>query len=134
MLECIKANNDTELSTLISESDDGDEIRLCPGIVDFHNEIELTKSVTIICAGEGPNGACILDGNEATRHFVSNFGGKTFAFIVIVFINGFANESSGIGGPFGGSLNLFGSTIILTGCVFKNNRATSSSGNIVSII
>src|SRR6056300_1524470 len=55
MLECVKANNNTELNTLISESDDGDEIRLCPGIVDFHNEIELPgdKSITISCAGKG---------------------------------------------------------------------------------
>ena len=145
MLECVKANNDTELSTLISESDDGDEIRLCPGIVDFHNEIVLTKSVTIICAGEGPNGACILDGNEDTRHFRGNtnavglgFGlgfGKTLVFIGITFINGFVDDDpTNFSGPFGGSLNLFASTIILTGCLFYNNRATFSSGSAVSII
>ena len=138
MIGCVKANNDTELSTLINESGDGDEIRLCPGIVDFHNEIVLPdddKSLTISCAGEGPNGACILNGNEVTRHFRNTAAGLTLAFIGIVFINGFAfaDDVSSDGGPFGGSLFLLGSTIILTGCVFYNNHV-SSSGTTVSII
>ena len=51
MLGCAKANNDTELASLISGSDDGDTILLCPGKVTFNNEIELTKSITIKCAG-----------------------------------------------------------------------------------
>ena len=130
---CVEANDDMELRVRINNANDGDTILLCPGKVTFNNEIELTKSITISCAGPMGMGACILNGNESTRHFFSDVGGKTFAFIDLTFINGLADDGSNDGSG-GGSLRLFGSTNILTGCVFKNNRATSSSGNFVSII
>jgi len=131
MLGCAKANNDTELASLISESDDGDEIRLCPGTVNFDNEIVLDKSITIICVGT--RGSCILDGKEVTRHFVSTTADLTFTFIDLVLINGLADDSSTFE-PFGGSLLFVGSTIIIDGSLFYNNRATSSLDNAVSII
>ena len=113
---CVKANNNTDLATLINESVDGDEIHLCPGVVDFDNEIEieLSKSITIICAG--PKAAsCIFDGHEATGHFFITGSGFTLAFVGLVFINGLTG--------FGGSLNLSGITSIFNNCVFYNNRA-----------
>ena len=135
MLGCAKANNDTELASLISDAQgvggDG-QVSLCPGIVDFFNEIVLTKSITIICAGLGLD-ACILDGHEETRHFRSSPGGITLAFIGLVFFNGLADDSS-TSGLFGGSLRLIGSTNIIDGSLFYNNRAISSSGNAVSIL
>ena len=131
---CVQAKDDMDLRILIANASEGNTILLCPGKVTFSNEIELTKSITISCAG--PTGSCIFDGNEATRHFASILiDGKTFAFIDLTFINGLANDNSVGGGAEGGSLLLaFGSTTILTGCVFYNNRATFSSGNAVSII
>ena len=136
MLGCVKANNDTELASLISGSDDGDEIRLCPGIVNFFDEIVLEKSITISCAGSGPKDVCILDGHEATRHFRSSTDDDlTFAFIGLVLINGLVdNNNSLTSQPRGGSLRLVGSTNIIEGSLFYNNRATSSSENAVSII
>jgi len=134
MIGCAKANNDTELASLISESDDGDKIRLCPGKVDFYDEIVLDKSITIICAGSGLD-ACILDGNEATRHSRSNTAGLTLSFLGLVFFNGVTDDSSNDPG-FGGSLDFFGSgsTIIIDGSLFYNNHVTSSSFGVVSII
>ena len=132
MLGCAKANNDTELASLISDAQgvggDG-QVSLCPGIVHFHNEIELDDSITIICAGSGLD-ACILDGNEATRHFRSNTAGLTLAFINLVFFNGLADDEVG------GSLRLTnGSTNIIEGSLFYNNRVTSSFfANAVSVI
>ena len=128
---CVHANDDTELGMYINSSPDG-QVRLCPGIVDFYDEIVLTTSITLSCAG--PKGSCILDGNEATRHFFSNTADLTFTFIGLVLINGLAKDSSTFG-PLGGSVALFGSTIIIDGSLFYNNRATSSSTfNAVSII
>ena len=128
---CVKANDDTELGMYINSSPDG-QVRLCPGIVNFYDEIELTTSITLSCAG--PKGSCILDGNEATRHFFSNSADLTFTFIGLVLINGLAKDSS-TSGPFGGSVFLVsGSTIIIDGSLFYNNRATSSIGFPVSII
>ena len=123
---CVKANNNTDLATLINESVDGDEIRLCPGIVDFSSQIELSmsKSITIICAG--PKGSCIFDGHEDTRHFVVTGSGFTLAFVGLVFINALADIST-FGRDFGGSLNLSGITSILNDCVFYNNRVVSAS-------
>ena len=137
MLGCVKANNDTELASLISGSDDGDEIRLCPGIVNFFDEIVLEKSITISCAGSGPKDVCILDGHGETRHFrrSSTDDDLTFAFIGLVLINGLVdNNNSLTSQPRGGSLRLVGSTNIIEGSLFYNNRATSSSENAVSII
>ena len=122
---CVHANDDEELGMYINSSPDG-QVRLCHGTIHFHNEIVLDDSITLSCAG--PTGTCILDGNEATRHFFSNSADLTFTFIGLVLINGFS--SAGVGG----SLLFFGSTIIIQGSLFYNNRATSSSENAVSII
>ena len=107
-------------------------ILLCPGTIHFNSEIVLqfvlTESITISCSG--PVGSCILDANGDTRHFKGFTVGKTLAFIDLTFINGLVDNDSSAG-SFGGSLNSFGSgaTIILTGCVFYNNHATSLSGD-----
>ena len=140
---CVKANNDTELFSLISDSQgvggDG-QVRLCPGIVDFENfiPIPLTKSITIICAGVGTKDMCILDGHGVTNHFYNDsggFGGLTFAFIGLIFINGSGGFSTSTALRYGGgSLYLVGSTNIIQGSLFYNNRATSSSSSAVSII
>jgi len=136
MLGCAKANNDTELASLISDAQgvggDG-QVRLCPGTIHFHDEIELDDSITLSCSG--PRGSCILDGHEATRHFVSQTGGLTFTFIDLVLINGLADGSS-TPSPSGGSLLFVGSTNIIDGSLFYNNRAISTSSNLnaVSII
>ena len=127
---CVHANDDTELAMYINSSPDG-QVRLCPGIVNFSDEIVLTTSITLSCAG--PKGSCILDGKEATRHFFSETAGLTLSFIGLVLINGFVDDSS-TPGPAGGSLLLNGPTIIIDDCFFYNNRATSSSGSAVSII
>ena len=81
---CVKAKDDTELRMYISSSPDG-QVRLCPGIVHFYDEIVLDDSITLSCAG--PRGSCILDGNEETRHFVSDTDGITLSFIGLVLIN-----------------------------------------------
>ena len=127
---CVHANDDTELGMYINSSPDG-QVRLCPGIVNFSDDIVLTTSITLSCAG--PKGSCILDGNEATRHFFSDTAGLTLSFIGLVFINGLADDDDS-DGPFGGSLDFFRSTIIINGSLFYNNRATSSTGLVVSII
>ena len=110
---CVKANNNTDLAILINESVDGDEIHLCPGIVSFSNQIQLSlsKSITISCAG--PKAAlCIFDGNEDTRHFfITGSGGFTLAFVGLVFIDGLADDST-IGPGNGGSVFLSGITSI----------------------
>ena len=134
---CVKASNDTELASLISDAQgvggDG-QVSLCPGIVHFHDEIVLDKSITIVCAGSGLD-ACILDGNEATRHFRSSTVGITLSFIDLVLINGFADDSSVIFTRLGGSVYFDGSsTNIFNDCLFYNNRATSSTVDAVSII
>ena len=130
---CVKAKDDLELSVYISNAQNiGDgQVRLCPGTIHFRNEIVLTTSITLSCAG--PKGSCILDGKEATRHFFSETAGLTLSFIGLVLINGLADDSS-TPGPAGGSLLLYGPTIIIDDCFFYNNRATSSSGSAVSII
>ena len=127
---CVHANDDTELGMYINSSPDG-QVRLCPGTIHFHNEIVLDDSITLSCAG--PKGSCILDGNEETRHFVSETAGLTLVFIDLTLINGLAKDSSTFG-PLGGSVALFGSTIIIEGSLFFNNRAISSTGFVVSII
>ena len=132
---CVKASNDTELASLINDAQgvggDG-QVRLCPGVIDLLNEIVLGDSITLSCAGT--RGSCILDGKEATRHFVSTTADLTFTFIGLVLINGLADDSS-TSAPFGGSLLLVGPNIIIDGSLFYNNRATSSSpGGAVSII
>ena len=128
---CVKAKDDTELRMYISSSPDG-QVRLCPGTIHFTNEIVLDDSITLSCSG--PSGSCILDGHGETRHFFSDIDDDlTFTFIDLVLINGFVDDSST---PFGGSLLLaFGSTIIIDGSLFVNNRVTSSSSyeNAVSI-
>ena len=129
MLGCFNPRNDDDLRGYINLRQDGDEIRLCPGIVDFSSEIELTKSVTISCAG--PKRSCILDGNGGTRHFVSNAGGLTLAFVDLSLINGFVLDGDSL--VAGGSVFLSGTTSIFDGCFFYNNRVTSSTG-VVSII
>ena len=124
---CVKAKDDVDLSVYISNAQDvgGDgQVRLCPGTIHFRNEIVLGDSITLSCAGT--KGSCILDGNEATRHFVSDTADLTFTFIDLVLINGLADDSS-TSGPFGGSLRLNGSTNIIDGSLFYNNRATSST-------
>ena len=132
---CVHAEDDTDLSMRINESSNGDEIRLCPGTIHFTNEIVLEKSITINCAGT--KGSCILDGNEATRHFLSDTAGLTFTFIDLVLINGFVDDDTE-GSLSGGSLFFLGSgsTIIIDGSLFYNNRAISSTGSssAVSII
>ena len=133
---CVKASNDTELASLISDAQgvggDG-QVSLCPGKVDFYNEIVLDKSITIICAGVGLD-ACILDGHGVTRHFRSSTGGLTLAFIGLVFFNGLTDDDTANFGGNGGSVFLRGSTNIIKGSLFYNNRATSSTGFVVSII
>ena len=106
---------------------------ICPGTIHFYDEIVLDDSITLSCAGT--KGSCILDGNEATRHFVSGTASLTLSFIDLAFINGFADDSSNDPG-FGGSLDFFGSrsTIIIDGSLFYNNHVTSSSFGVVSII
>ena len=54
---CVHANDDTELRMYINSSPYG-QVRLCPGIVDFYNEIVLSKSITLSCAG--PRGRAFL--------------------------------------------------------------------------
>ena len=127
---CVHANDDTELGMYINSSPDG-QVRLCPGIVNFSDEIVLTTSITLSCAG--PKGSCILDGKEATRHFVSVTGGVTFTFIGLVLINGLADDDSSLA-PYGGSVLFAFSTYIFNDCFFHNNRATSSSFDAVSTI
>ena len=127
---CVKANDNTELGMYINSSPDG-QVRLCPGTVNFSDEIVLTTSITLSCAG--PTGTCILDGHGETRHFFSDTADLTFTFIGLVLINGFVDDSS-TPGQAGGSLRLLLSNTIIEGSLFYNNRATSSSENAVSII
>ena len=127
---CVHANDDTELGMHINSSPDG-QVRLCPGIVDFDDEIVLTTSITLSCAG--PKGSCILDGKEATRHFFSFEKGVTYTFIGLVLINGLADDDSSLV-PYGGSVLFIFSTYIFNDCFFYNNRATSSSFDVVSTI
>ena len=88
----------------------------------------MTTSITLSCAGT--KGSCILDGKEATRHFFSDTDDLTFAFLDLAFINGLADDSST-----SGSVALIGSsTTIIEGSLFYNNRVTSSTLNVVSII
>ena len=130
---CVQAKDNAELSVYISNAQNiGDgQVRLCPGIVDFDDEIVLTTSITLSCAG--PTGTCILDGHGETRHFFSGTGGLTLTFISLVLINGLAGNDSNFGG-LGGSVYSDGSTIIIEGSLFSNNRVTSSSSSAVSII
>ena len=134
---CVKAKNNLELSVYISNAQNiGDgQVRLCPGTIHFYDEIELDESLTLSCAGS--KGSCILDGNEETRHFSNETPGLslTFAFIGLVFINGFTDDASNFEPGFGGSLWFSeGSTIIINGSLFYNNLATSSTDFAVSII
>ena len=131
---CVKAKDDLELSVYISNAQNiGDgQVRLCPGTIHFRNEIVLTTSITLSCAG--PKGSCILDGKEATRHFVSVTDGVTFTFLGLVLINGFADNGSSLA-PSGGSVLFVFSTSIFSDCFFYNNRAISSTApGAVSII
>ena len=130
---CVKAKDDLELRVYISNAQNfGDgQVRLCPGTIHFYDEIVLDDSITLSCAGT--KGSCILDGNEATRHFVSGTASLTLSFIDLAFINGFADDSSNDPG-FGGSLDLFGSSNTFSNCLFYNNLVTSSTDDAVSII
>ena len=119
---CVHANDDTELGMYINSSPDG-QVRLCPGIVNFSDEIVLTTSITLSCAG--PTGTCILDGHGETRHFFSDTGGLTLTFISLVLINGLAGNGSSLA-PFGGSVLFVLSTSIFNDCFFYNNRVISS--------
>jgi len=127
---CVKANNNVDLGIYINSSPDG-QVRLCPSIVDFYDEIVLTTSITLSCAG--PKGTCILDGNGETRHFVSTTADITLSFLGLSLINGFVDDDSSFNPRFGGSLYLFGSTNIIDGSLFYNNRAISSTDSVVSI-
>ena len=137
---CVYAKDFAELSAIIGNASDGDTILLCPGKVTFNDEIVLTKSITIECAGT--KGSCVFDGNEKNRHFFSDTSGVTLVFISLVFINGFADdassEASQFSGAEGGSVFFLGagSTSIFTDSLFYNNLATSSKlpGGAVSII
>ena len=128
---CVKAKDNVDLGIYISNAQDG-QVHLCPGTIHFYNEIELDESLTLSCAGL--RGSCILDGHGETRHFFSNTAGLTFSFLDLVFVNGLADDDSVKRA--GGSLFFVGSgsTIIIDGSLFYNNRATSSSVNAVSII
>ena len=127
---CVKANNNVDLGIYINSSPDG-QVRLCPGTIDFHNEIVLPdKSITLSCTG--PRGSCILDGHEETRHFFSDDEGLTFAFIGLALINGFVDDSSNDPAR-GGSVRLNnGSTGIFDGILFYNNRAISSTDSVLN--
>ena len=127
---CVKPKNNLELSVYISNAqNNGDgQVRLCPGTIHFYDEIELDDSITLSCSA--PKGMCILDGHGVTRHFLSFATGITLAFIDLALINGFVDNNH----PFGGSLRLAGSTSIFNGCLFYNNRVTSSFDSIVSIM
>ena len=132
---CVKAKDDVDLSVYISNAQDvgGDgQVRLCPGTIHFYDEIELDDSITLSCSG--PRGSCILDGHEATRHFISDTDGITLSFIGLVLINGLTDDDTANFGGVGGSLLLVGSTNIIDGSLFYNNRASSSRGSAVSII
>ena len=134
---CANANNNTDLASIIDSASDGDTVLLCPGKVTFNDEIVLTKSITIECAGT--KGSCIFDGNENNRHFFSETSSITLVFIALVFINGFADDASSTasqcGGAEGGSVFfLGGSTSIFIDSLFYNNLATSSNDFAVSII
>ena len=126
---CVEAKNDTELKNLINSSQDG-QVRLCPGTIHFYAQIEFGKSIAISCSVPG---SCILDGNEATRHFVSQTSDITLSFIGLTLINGLADDGSSVD-PQGGSVNLSASINIFKHCVFYNNHARSETDNAVSII
>ena len=126
---CVEAKDNVELSIYINSSQDG-QVRLCPGTIHFYDEIELTKSIAISCSVPG---SCILDGNEATRHFRSNTFDITLSFIGLTLINGLADDSSTVL-PQGGSVFLSESINIFKHCVFYNNHARSEMDNAVSIV
>ena len=66
---CARADDNDELESLLDAAEPSGEVRLCPGKVEFNNEIDLTKSINITCSG--PKFSCIFDGNGLTRHFIS---------------------------------------------------------------
>eukprot|EP00578_Thalassiosira_sp_NH16_P024811 CAMPEP_0181099396 /NCGR_PEP_ID=MMETSP1071-20121207/12638_1 /TAXON_ID=35127 /ORGANISM="Thalassiosira sp., Strain NH16" /LENGTH=372 /DNA_ID=CAMNT_0023182057 /DNA_START=232 /DNA_END=1350 /DNA_ORIENTATION=+ len=124
MLGCVRAKDSEELYRLIVAADPGGEVRLCPGKVEFNSPIELTKSITIACAG--PKFSCIFDGNGANNHLYNSISGLAYAFSGIAFINGFSGEGScGYGGSvwFGASVSS-----LFDRCLFYNNRAKFSYG------
>ena len=127
---CVEAKDNVDLGIYINSSQDG-QVRLCPGTIHFYDEIELTKSIAISCAGS--KGSCVLDGNEATRHFRSNTFDITLSFIGLTLINGVADDGSTVK-PQGGSVNLSQSINIFKHCVFYNNHARSTMDNAVSIV
>mmetsp|Transcript_5010 Transcript_5010/g.12565 ORF Transcript_5010/g.12565 Transcript_5010/m.12565 type:complete len:375 (+) Transcript_5010:231-1355(+) len=124
MLGCVRAKDSEELYRLIVAADPGGEVRLCPGIVEFNEEIVLTDSITIACAG--PKYSCMFDGNGVTRHLVSE-SSSAYAFSGIAFINGFSGLS-GIGGSVQfGDIGTNAPTSLFDRCLFDGNRAISSS-------
>ena len=137
---CVYAKDESDLMYFINSSKDG-QVLLCPGKVTFRNEIVLTKSITIECAG--PKASCIFDGKENNRHIFSETDRLTFVLVGLSFLNGFADDASMSGpqinranGAAGGSLNLAGerSTVIIDSCLFYNNLVRSSNFFAVSII
>eukprot|EP00578_Thalassiosira_sp_NH16_P026910 CAMPEP_0181100890 /NCGR_PEP_ID=MMETSP1071-20121207/13447_1 /TAXON_ID=35127 /ORGANISM="Thalassiosira sp., Strain NH16" /LENGTH=370 /DNA_ID=CAMNT_0023183675 /DNA_START=233 /DNA_END=1345 /DNA_ORIENTATION=- len=124
ILGCVRAKDNAELESLIVAAGEGGEVRLCPGIVEFNEEIVLTDSITIACAG--PKYSCMFDGNGVTRHLVSE-SSSAYAFSGIAFINGFSGLS-GIGGSVQfGDIGTNAPTSLFDRCLFDGNRAISSS-------
>ena len=127
---CARADDNDELESIITAAEPGGEVRLCPGKVEFNNEIELTKSITITCAG--PKFSCIFDGNGLTRHFISE-SDSDLAFSGIAFING--QTLSGAGGSVKlTSISIYQNTILFDCCLFFDNRAYGSASYGVSRI
>jgi len=121
---CARSDDNDELERLIDAAGPGGEVRLCPGKVEFNNEIKLTKSITIACAG--PKFSCIFDGNGVTRHLYSA-SSSAYAFSGIAFINGFSDGVNDDG--FGGSVNFDGDeSSLFDRCLFYNNRVKGSFG------
>jgi len=127
ILGCVRANNNAELESLITAAGEGGEVRLCPGIVDFNEQIMLTDSITIACAG--PKYSCIFDGKGVTRHLSNTFDSSSaYAFSGIAFINGFWDESQ-MGFGAAGSVNFARGSSLFDRCLFYNNRVVFSSGS-----
>ena len=129
---CVRAKDNAELQSLIAAAGESGEIRLCPGIVNFNEEITLTYSITIACAG--PKFSCIFDGNGAKRHLSSaSTSSSAYAFSGIAFINGFSDDG------YGGSVNVsgvfeVGVSSLFDRCLFYNNRAFSSSSYVLYLL
>ena len=114
------SDNSSEITNLIINAKNNDEIIIEPGTYCIHN-ITLTKNITFI--GNGDPGDIIIDGEKKDSIFLIRSDAVHVSFKNITFIN--ANVEG-----FGGAISMETGHVWVDNCIFANNTASVNAGGI----